>query len=273
MTRSCSRTAARCWQASTPSWCTVTCVSPTALGDAAVGKTLDFDQPVAVLLVAILHFLTHHDRPDQVVGRFLAQVVWENASVRLSAVRVAAITRQVGVPGVGGAQFSRGTVYSREQLTSRYGPRPARLDRPPSSVPAVAIVVLVVAVVGTVVGVVVLIAVLVFRRRRRPLPAAWSPPVQPQQWSSQPQEWPAPAAGWGTSGPRQWPPTAREPARLGTTTEPGIGAAALLNEMRDPHGRQRGHSKALASSRHCRSGRPCGSGSRTWMQTWLAPAR
>ena len=41
------------------------------LGDAGVGKAIDFDQPVAVLLVAILHFLTDHDEPDQVVGRFV----------------------------------------------------------------------------------------------------------------------------------------------------------------------------------------------------------
>jgi hypothetical protein len=41
------------------------------LGDAGVGKAIDFDQPVAVLLVAILHFLTDHDQPDQVVGRFV----------------------------------------------------------------------------------------------------------------------------------------------------------------------------------------------------------
>jgi S-adenosyl methyltransferase len=41
------------------------------LGDPALGKVIDFDQPVAVLLVAILHFLTDHDRPNQVVGRFV----------------------------------------------------------------------------------------------------------------------------------------------------------------------------------------------------------
>jgi hypothetical protein len=135
-----------------------------------------------------------------------AQIVWENVSIRLSAVRVAAITRQVGVPGVGGAQVSRGTVYSREELASRYGPRPARLDKPPSDVPPVATLLLVLVVVGAMVGVVVLIAVLVLRRRRRPLPGAWSPPGQHQPWSSQPQGWPTPGPGWGTPGPRQWPP-------------------------------------------------------------------
>ncbi len=41
------------------------------LGDAAVGKAIDFDRPVAVLLVAILHFLADQDRPDRVVGRFV----------------------------------------------------------------------------------------------------------------------------------------------------------------------------------------------------------
>jgi len=62
-----------------------------------------------------------------------AQIVWENAPVRLSAVMVTAITHQVGVPGLGGVQTSRGRAYSREELTSRYGPRPAGLDNPSAS--------------------------------------------------------------------------------------------------------------------------------------------
>jgi SAM-dependent methyltransferase len=41
------------------------------LGDAAVAKTIDFDRPVAVPLVAILHFLSYQDRPEEVVGRFV----------------------------------------------------------------------------------------------------------------------------------------------------------------------------------------------------------
>jgi hypothetical protein len=39
------------------------------LGDPALGKAIDFDRPVAVLLVAILHFLSDQDRPNEVVGR------------------------------------------------------------------------------------------------------------------------------------------------------------------------------------------------------------
>jgi hypothetical protein len=140
-----------------------------------------------------------------------AQIVWENVPIRLSAVRVAAITRQVGVPGVGGAQVSRGNVYSHEELASRYGPRPARLDKPPSDVPPVATLLLVLVVAGAVAGVVVLLAVLAFRRQRRPLPGAWSPPGQHQPWSSQPQGWATPGPGWGTPDPRQWPPPHENP--------------------------------------------------------------
>ena len=150
-----------------------------------------------------------------------AQIVWQNASIQLSAVRIAAITRKVGVPGIGGAQFSRARVYSREELTSRYGPRQASLERPPSSVPTVAIVVVVLVVVAAVVGGIVLIAVLVFRRRRRPSPGAWPPPGQQQPWSPPPQGWPAPGAGWGTPGPRQWPPPHEHPPDQGQPPSPG----------------------------------------------------
>ena len=59
-----------------------------------------------------------------------AQIVWEHAPVRLSEVLVVAVTHQVGVPGLGGVQTSRERAYSREELTNRYGPRPAGLDNP-----------------------------------------------------------------------------------------------------------------------------------------------
>jgi hypothetical protein len=150
-----------------------------------------------------------------------AQIVWENVPIRLSAVRVAAITRQVGVPGVGSAQVSRANLYSYEELASRYGARPARLDKPPSDVPPVAILLLVLVVVGAVAGLVVLIAVMAFRRRRRPLPGAWSPPGQHQPWSSQPQGWSTPGPVGGTPGPRQWPPPHENPPARGQPPSPG----------------------------------------------------
>ena len=155
-----------------------------------------------------------------------AQIVWQNASIRLSGVRVAAITRQAGVPGVGGAQVSRGNVYSREELATRYGPRPARLDKPPTRVPLVPILLLALVVVGAVVGVVVLIVVLAFRRRRHPLPSspgAWSPPGQQQSWSSQPQGWATPGPGWGTPDSRQSSPPHENPPGQGQPPSPGSG--------------------------------------------------
>lgn len=132
-----------------------------------------------------------------------AQIVWENAPVRLSAVMVTAITHQVGVPGVGGAQTSRGRAYSREELASKYGPRPAGLDNQSASgVPPVVANLLAVLVLVGVVAVVVFLVVLAFRRRRRPVSGAWGPPGQ--QWPSQWQGRPTP--GWGPPGPATSPP-------------------------------------------------------------------
>jgi len=39
------------------------------LGDPSVGKLLDFGQPLGLLLVAVLHFLTDHDDPAGIVAR------------------------------------------------------------------------------------------------------------------------------------------------------------------------------------------------------------
>jgi cobalamin biosynthesis Mg chelatase CobN len=147
-----------------------------------------------------------------------AQIVWENAPVRLSAVMVTAITHQVGVPGVGGAQTSRGRAYSRQELASSYGPRPAGLDKQPASgVPPVVANLLAVLVLVGAVAVVVLLAVLTFRRRRRPVSGAWGPPGQqwPSQWPSQWQGRPTP--GWGPPGPPTSPPA--------NEVQPGEGAS------------------------------------------------
>jgi hypothetical protein len=147
-----------------------------------------------------------------------AQIVWENAPVRLSAVMVTAITHQVGVPGVGGAQTSRGRAYSRQELASSYGPRPAGLDKQPASgVPPVVANLLAVLVLVGAVAVVVLLAVLTFRRQRRPVSGAWGPPGQqwPSQWPSQWQGRPTP--GWGPPGPPTSPPA--------NEVQPGEGAS------------------------------------------------
>ncbi len=45
------------------------------LADPAVRDTLDFTQPVATLMVAVLHFVADTDRPDRIVKRFLDAVV------------------------------------------------------------------------------------------------------------------------------------------------------------------------------------------------------
>jgi hypothetical protein len=144
-----------------------------------------------------------------------AQIVWENAPVRLSAVMVTAITHQVGVPGVGGAQTSRGRAYSREELASSYGPRPAGLDNQPASgvPPVVANLLAVLVLLGAVAVVVVFLAVLTFRWRWRPVSGAWGPPVQ--QWPSQWQGRPTP--GWGPPGPPTGPPA--------NEVQPGEGAS------------------------------------------------
>jgi hypothetical protein len=47
----------------------------TVLADPAVRATLDFSQPVATLMVAVLHFVADADQPAQLVQRFLAEVV------------------------------------------------------------------------------------------------------------------------------------------------------------------------------------------------------
>jgi hypothetical protein len=149
-----------------------------------------------------------------------AQIVWENAPVRLSEILVVAVTHQVGVPGLGGVQTSRERAYSREELTSRYGPRPAGLDNPSASgVPPVVANLLTVLVLVGVVAVVVFLAVLAFRRRRRPLPGAWSPPGQHQPSSPQPQGRSTP--GWGTPGQSQRPPPPQNPPGQGPPQGPG----------------------------------------------------
>jgi SAM-dependent methyltransferase len=47
----------------------------TVLADPAVRATLDFTQPVATLMVAVLHFVADADRPDRIVERFVEEVV------------------------------------------------------------------------------------------------------------------------------------------------------------------------------------------------------
>jgi hypothetical protein len=41
---------------------------------AAAGEVLDFSRPVAILLTAILHFVTDEDRPREIIERYLAAV-------------------------------------------------------------------------------------------------------------------------------------------------------------------------------------------------------
>ena len=47
----------------------------TVLADPAVRATIDFGQPVAVLMVAVLHFVSDDDRPEEIVQRFMAEAV------------------------------------------------------------------------------------------------------------------------------------------------------------------------------------------------------
>jgi hypothetical protein len=47
----------------------------TVLADPAVRATLDFGRPVAMLMVAVLHFVADADRPAEIVRRLLAEAV------------------------------------------------------------------------------------------------------------------------------------------------------------------------------------------------------
>jgi hypothetical protein len=40
------------------------------IGDSRVRDVIDFAQPVAVLMLAILHFVTDEERPEEIIGRF-----------------------------------------------------------------------------------------------------------------------------------------------------------------------------------------------------------
>jgi len=78
------------------------------VGDPAVGKLLDFGQPLGLLLVAVLHFLADHDDPAGIVGRLRdgmapgSFVVISHATAdfhpEAAVARVTAVYERAGVP-------------------------------------------------------------------------------------------------------------------------------------------------------------------------------
>jgi hypothetical protein len=165
-----------------------------------------------------------------------AEVIWRNLPQRFSTLQVE--------PRVTGASPR---VYSREELQSRFGPRPSGLDQGSGDIEQDARNTFRTIIIGAAIGfavllaLVILVIVLVVRaaRKRRPVapsagwPAAPGGPQAP--WPQQPGYGPPPEAQWGAQGQvpagapppaRQWPGQGQPPPAQPPPWQPGAGQPA-----------------------------------------------
>jgi hypothetical protein len=152
-----------------------------------------------------------------------AEVIWRNLPQRFSALEVDPRVEDV-----------EPQVYSREDLQSRFGPRPARLDQGAGDIEQDARDTFRAIIVGAAIGFAVLLALVILvivlvvraaRKRRPPAPTAgWpgTPGGPPAPWPQQPGYGPPPEAHWGAQGQQapvgappaqQWPGRGEQPTQ------------------------------------------------------------